>query len=87
VGQAIVLCRLPTLPEGGRPQSALVCPTKVNSIDGVMTDLNTLVPADSPCVCCGRRVSIPDVHAFLATPGNGGYDDSSSPAGTLTQTA
>jgi hypothetical protein len=32
VGQAIVLCRLPTLPAGGRPQSAMVCPTKVNSI-------------------------------------------------------
>jgi len=32
VGQAIVLCRLPTLPEGGRPQSAMVCPTKVNGI-------------------------------------------------------
>jgi len=33
VGQTIVLCRLPTVPEGGRPQSAVVCPTKVNSID------------------------------------------------------
>src|ERR1035438_5786494 len=32
VGQTIVLCRLPTVPEGGRPQSAMVCPTKVNSI-------------------------------------------------------
>src|ERR1035438_365068 len=32
VGQTIVLCRLPALPEGGRPRSAMVCPTKVNSI-------------------------------------------------------
>src|ERR1022692_929013 len=32
VGQMIVLCRLPALPEGGRPRSAMVCPTKVNSV-------------------------------------------------------
>ena len=27
VGQTIVLCRLPALPEGGRPRSTMVCPT------------------------------------------------------------
>src|ERR1022692_4343509 len=32
VGQTIVLCRLPALPEGGRPRRAMVCPTKVYSI-------------------------------------------------------
>ena len=71
----------------------MVCPTKVNSIDGVMTDLNTLVPADSPlyllwATSINSRSEIAgfgvtssgDVHAFLATPSDGAQGDSFSPA-------
>jgi probable HAF family extracellular repeat protein len=64
--------------------------------NGVMTDLNTLVPADSPlyllwAACVNSRGEIAgfgatnsgEVHAFLATPGSGATDDSISPAGAL----
>jgi len=60
---------------------------------GVMTDLNTLVPADSPLYLLFAGVvnssgeisgfgvsSSGDLHGFLLTPVNGAQDDSSSPA-------
>jgi probable HAF family extracellular repeat protein len=60
--------------------------------NGTMTDLNTLIPADSPLYLlfagginssgeiAGFGVTISgDVHGFLLTPSGGAADDSSSP--------
>jgi hypothetical protein len=58
VGQAIVLCRLPTLPEGGRPQSAMVCPTKVNRIATKVDYCRAFRLADSAACIAERKVSL-----------------------------
>jgi hypothetical protein len=49
VGQTIVLCRLPALPEGGRPRSAMVCPTKVNSVGAKLLGVG----------CAWRKSTVP----------------------------
>ena len=56
--RAIVLCRLPTLPAGGRPQSTMVCPTKVTGSRRVglpgLAPPRSLQGEDFSISCCIR---------------------------------